>query len=116
MKPKETLQKPGKVARAVALGLYVVMRPIMHLQTNLRLSVDSAMTFSHAMALQHGELGEGSGEPYVMNVEQVETSAVTDEHSTAADTDVANASNINTPIIVNALWLSISLEITFHYC
>ena len=107
VKPKETPQKPGKVAIAVALGLYVVMTPIMHLQIYLRLSIESEIRSKLTMASQHCDPGKGSGEPYVINVEQVETNAVTAEHSLTADTNVTIDSNINSPKIVDAFWLTI---------
>lgn len=83
------------------------MTLIRHLQTYLRLSIESEIRSKLIMASQHGDPGKGSGEPYVMNVEQVETSVVTAEHSSAADTKVAIDSNINSPIIFGTFSLTI---------
>lgn len=109
MKPRETPQKPGKVAMAVALGPLVEMRPIMHLQTNLWSPIALRLT----IASQHGVPGSGSGEPSAMKVEQVETSDVTVEHSMLAaplpHTDII-ITHINTPITtVDAFCLTISI-------
>lgn len=53
------------------------------------------------MASQHGEVGRGSGEPYVMNVEHAENSPVMVEHSgVVLYTHEAHDINITTPILI----------------
>lgn len=53
------------------------------------------------MAWQQGDPGKGSGEPYVMKVEQAEKSSVTVAHSGEQDTNEAHSEKyINTPIII----------------
>lgn len=77
VKPRETPQKPGNVAIAVALGLYEVISPIMHLHTDCLCSTVSDRLLRLAIAWQQGDPGKGSGVPYVTNDEQAEMRAVT---------------------------------------
>jgi hypothetical protein len=62
--PRETPQRPGRRATAVALGLYIVMNPIMQWQVDLIFSIESDATLYMLFTpSQHGVPSAGSGSP-----------------------------------------------------
>lgn len=103
--PRETPQKPGKVAIAVALGLFWVIKSIKQRQTLRRLSAESATLLRVDMAIQQGDPGIGSGVPSFTKLEHDDTNAVTvlqsvDESAGIADSTTTTAIPTATCLII----------------
>lgn len=105
MKPRETPQRPGRRATAVALGLYIVMNLIMQSHVDLLFSIESAATlYMFVTPSQHGVPSAGSGSPYSTKFEQPDIRDNTVVQSTDAVTASMQHTISSKIVMVAVLW------------